>query len=149
MGRENDKTDSKPLERKKSIPFDNLIHSVALGSRDEDTLTSVAGRLAALDREIDDKDRQEIKNVAGGKSLKASINRLLDATNPDKQIEKAQGMFKTEAPTQEQMKKATEELVKVACTPFDNPILRNAIIDIKQRNEQVIDEVSKDQVLVA
>lgn len=146
---ENDKTDSKPLERKKSIPFDKLIHSVALGNRDEDTLTSVAGRLAALDREIDDKDRQEIKNVAGGKSLKELINRLLDAADTDKQIEKAQEIFKTEAPTGEQVKKATEELVKVACTPFDNPTLRNTIIDIKQRNEQVIDEVSQDQVLVA
>ncbi len=146
---ENDKTDTRPLERKKSIPFDKLIHLVALGSRDEDTLTSVAGRLAALDREIDDNDRQEIKNIAGGKSLKELINRLLDATDPDKQIEKAQEIFKTEAPTGEQVKKATEELVKVACTPFDNPTLRNTIIDIKQRNEQVIDEVSQDQVLIA
>ncbi|MBI4288245.1 MAG: hypothetical protein HY671_07460 [Chloroflexi bacterium] len=130
---ENDKTDTRPLERKKSIPFDKLIHLVALGGRDEDTLTSVAGSLAALDREIDDRDRQEIKNVAGGKSLKELINRLLDATDPDRQIEKAQEIFKTEAPTAEQLKKATAELVKVACTPFDNPTLRNAIIDITNR----------------
>ncbi len=146
---ENDKTDSKPLERKKSIPFDKLINSVALGSKDEDTLTSLAGRLAALDREIGDKDKQEIKNAAGGKPLKVLINRLLDATDPDRQIEKAQELFKTDEPNEEQVKQATDELVKIACMPFDAPTLRNTIIDIKQRNEQVIDEVSKDTVLAA
>lgn len=146
---ENDKTDTRPLERKKSIPFDKLINSVALGNRDEDMLTSLAGRLAALDREITDKDREEIKNTAGNKPLKELINSLLDATDPDRQIEKAQEIFKTKEPTAGQIKKATEELVKIACTPFDNPFLRNTLIEIKQRNEQVIDEVSKDNVLVA
>jgi len=146
---ENDKTDSRPLERKRSIPFDKLITSVALGNRDEDTLTSLAGRLAALDREIYDKDRGEIKNAAEGTSLKELINTLLDTADPDKHIEKAQEIFKTAEPTKDQIAKAREELVKVACTPFDNPALRNTIIGIKQRSEQIIDEVSKDEVLVA
>jgi type I restriction enzyme R subunit len=146
---ENDKTDSRPLERKRSVPFDKLINSVALGIRDEDTVTSLAGRLAALDREIDDKDRQEIKNAAGGKSLKELINGLLDATDPDRQAEKAQAMFGTGKPTNEQVEEATYELVNAACTPFDNSTLRNTVVEIKQRNEQVIDIVSKDEVLVA
>jgi type I restriction enzyme R subunit len=146
---ENDKTDSRPLERKRSIPFDKLINSVALGIRDGDTVTSLAGRLAALDREIDDKDRQEIKNAAGGKSLKELINGLLDATDPDRQTQKARELFRTGELTNEQVKKATDELVKIACTPFDNPALRNTVVEIKRRSEQVIDVVSKDEVLVA
>lgn len=146
---ENDKTDSRPLERKKSIPFDKLITSVALGNRDEDTLTSLAGRLAALEREIDDKDKGEIKEAAGGRSLKDLVNMLLDATDPDKQIEKARTLFSVTEPTEDQLEKASAELVKTACTPFDNPHLRNTLIGIKQRNEQVIDEVSKDEVLAA
>ncbi|GAG26289.1 unnamed protein product, partial [marine sediment metagenome] len=52
---ENDKTDSRPLERKRNVPFDKLIISVAMGKRDEDTLTSLAGRLAAMDNEIEAK----------------------------------------------------------------------------------------------
>ncbi|MFC1968097.1 type I restriction-modification enzyme R subunit C-terminal domain-containing protein [Chloroflexota bacterium] len=146
---ENDKTDSRPLERKKSIPFDKLITSVALGNRDEDTLASLAGRLAALDREIDDKDRGEVKAAAEGKPLKELINSLLDTTDPDKQIEKAQDIFNTPEPTREQIVKGREELVKIACTPFDNPTLRNTIIGIKQRSEQIIDTISPDEVLVA
>ncbi len=50
---ESDKTDSRPLERKRSTPFDTLVNLVALGVRDMDTLTSLAGRLARVDRELD------------------------------------------------------------------------------------------------
>ncbi|NQT48305.1 MAG: DEAD/DEAH box helicase family protein, partial [Chloroflexi bacterium] len=58
---ENDKTESRPLERKRTVPFEKLIFSVALGNRDEDTLSSLAARLARLDREISEKDRAEIE----------------------------------------------------------------------------------------
>jgi type I restriction enzyme R subunit len=143
---ENDKTDSRPLERKKSVPFDKLILSVALGTRDEDTLSSLAGRLAALDRETDHNDNKEIKDSSGGKSLKELVNKLLDATDPDKQIDKAKELFNTITPTADQLEKATKELVQTACNPFDNPNLRNTLVAIKQRNEQIIDAVSKDKV---
>jgi len=146
---ENDKTDSRPLERKRSMSFDRLIMSVALGNRDGDTLTSLTGRLARLDREIDERDRREIEDSAGGKSLKQIINNLLDAVDPEKKLEKAKELFNTETPTEEQIKKASEELARVACIPFDNPNLRNTIIEIKKRNEQIIDTVSKDEVIFA
>ncbi|HOD36422.1 MAG TPA: type I restriction-modification enzyme R subunit C-terminal domain-containing protein [Syntrophales bacterium] len=144
---ETDKTDSRPLEKKKTIPFDKLIESVALGNRDEDTLTSLAGRLARMDREIEDKDKKEIQTISGGKSLKEMINTLLDAVDPDKQVEKAKEIYNTDSPSEDQIKKAGDELVKIACTPFDNPKLRNTIIDIKKRSEQIIDTVSKDDVI--
>jgi type I restriction enzyme R subunit len=146
---ESDKTDSRPLERKRSVSFDKLIELVAVGKRDEDTLTSLAGRLARLDREIDKKERGEIEDAAEGKPLKQIINGLLDSVDPDKKLEKAREIFKTESPTEEQIKKAGEELVKVACTPFDNPNLRSTIIEIKERSEQIIDTVSKDRVVLA
>jgi type I restriction enzyme R subunit len=144
---ETDKTDSRPLERKRSVPFEKLITSVAVGVRDKDTITSLAGRLARLDREIDEKDRKEIESAAEGRPLKRIINQLLDAVDPDIHQEKAKELFKTEKPTEDQLKKASEELVKVACTPFDNPKLRNTIIEIKKRNEQIIDTVSKDALI--
>jgi type I restriction enzyme R subunit len=145
---ENDKTESRPLERKISVPFDKLIMLVALGDRNEDTLTSLAGRLARLDRETSEKDRNEIEGTAQGKPLKGIINGLLDAVDPDKQLQKAKEIFRTEMPTAEQVKKATEALTKEACGPFDNPSLRNTIIDIKRRSEQIIDTVSKDAVVL-
>ncbi len=146
---ENDKTDSRPLERKKSVSFDKLIMSVALGNRDEDTITSLAGRLARMDREIEEKDRKEIQKAADGQSLKVIINNLLDAVDPDKRQEKAREIFKTKTPTEEQIKKAGEELARSACAPFDSPKLRNTLIEIKKKNEQIIDTVSKDVVIFA
>jgi type I restriction enzyme R subunit len=144
---ESDKTDSRPLERKKSVPFDKLLISVALGNRDEDTLTTLAGRLARLETEIDDGARKEIRQVTGGVNLPEMVNRLLDAVDPDKQADKAREMFQVEEPSPEQIQEAAEKLAKSACAPFENPQIRNRIIEIKQRNEQVIDTVSKDTVI--
>jgi type I restriction enzyme R subunit len=146
---ESDKTDSRPLERKRSIPFDKLVTSVALGARDADSLTSLAGRLARLDMEIDYKERMEIEATAGGRSLRQIIDVLFDAVDPDKQLEKAKEIFKTDSPTAEQMKEASEELVKDACAPFDDPTFRNTVIDVKKRSEQIIDTVSKDVLVFA
>lgn len=146
---ESDKTDSRPLERKRSIPFEKLIMSVALGARDEDSLSSLAGRLARLDRGLSDKERKEIELSAGGKKLSHVVNELLDAIDPDKQLEKARELFNTENPSAEQVKKASEELVKDACKLFDDPKFRNTVVDVKKRSEQIIDTVSKDVLVFA
>jgi type I restriction enzyme R subunit len=58
---ETDKTDSQPLERNPTVPFDKLLERVALGVRDEDTLTSLAGRLARLDRQLEPRDHAELE----------------------------------------------------------------------------------------
>ncbi|MBA7601870.1 hypothetical protein ES703_08954 [subsurface metagenome] len=146
---ENDKTDSRPLERKRNISFEKLLLSIAMGKRDDDALTTLSGRLARLNREVDEDERSEIEEASGGKTLKQIINNLLDAVDVDKNFEKAREIFNTDLPTEEEMKKAQEELVKFSCEPFDNPEFRNTIIAIKQRNEQIIDTVSKDTVISA
>jgi type I restriction enzyme R subunit len=145
---ENDKTDSRPLERRRTVPFDKLLESVALGVRDEDTLTSLAGRLARLEREITPAEVKEIEATSPA-SLKQTINRLLDAVDADKQTEKAKEMFKTEEPDDQQIKQAAQELAKMACLPFDEPKFRNILADVKKRNEQIIDTVSKDSLSFA
>jgi len=146
---ETDKTDSRPLERKNTIPFEKLVQGVALGIRDKDTINSLAGRLARLDREIEGSDRNELQQVANGKPLKEIINKLLDAIDPDKQQEKAKEIFSTNEPTKEQIEKATEELTKMSCGPFDNPKFRDTLIEIKKKTEQIIDTVSQDILLGA
>lgn len=146
---EKDKTDSRPLERKRSVPFDKLLISVALGNRDDDTLTSLAGRLARMEKELDETETREIESAAGGKALKEIVNGLLDAVDPDKKETKAKELYKTEEPTKEQLKKAEEELKTSACSIFDIPHLRDKIIEIKQRDEQTIDIITKDRVILA
>jgi type I restriction enzyme R subunit len=145
---EHDKTDSRPLERKRAIGFEKLINSVAVGVRDVDTITTLAGRLARLDRKLNKKDRSEIEEVVG-EPFKEVINRLLDAVDPDKHAARAVEMFETEEPDREQIKQAREELANVACAPFDNPKVRQKIIEIKTKNDQIIDTLSPDILLRA
>jgi type I restriction enzyme R subunit len=146
---ENDKTDSRPLERKRSVPFEKLLKSISEGKWNKDTITTLAGRLARLDRQLAEEQREEIEDKAKGKSLKQLINGLLDAVDPDKQIEKAKEIFKTEKPSKKQMKKASYELAKEGCIPFDSPVLRTTILDIRRVTEQIIDTVSEDEVIIA
>jgi len=116
---------------------------------DEDTLTSLAGRLARLDREVGERERREIEEAAEGKPLREIANALLDAVDPDKQREKAQELFSTDRPTPAQIGEASAQLLAEACAPFDKPRLRNALVEIKSRIEQTIDVVSQDAVIMA
>jgi len=48
---ERDKTDSRPLDQKKTVPLDKLLQAVSLGNIEDEVLSSVAARLARLDRD--------------------------------------------------------------------------------------------------
>jgi type I site-specific restriction endonuclease len=80
---ESDKTDSRPMESKPSVAFDKLLLGIAMGARDEATLTTVASRLARLDRMLSQADREEIAKVSGGHSVKQIAAALIKATDPD------------------------------------------------------------------
>jgi REP element-mobilizing transposase RayT len=66
------------------MAFKDLLLGVALGKRDENTLTTMAGRLTRLDRQISGKEAETIKKVSGGKSLAQLSAALLEACDPDK-----------------------------------------------------------------
>ena len=146
---ESDKTDSRPLERKKSVPFDKLVQSIAIGQRDDDTLMTMAGRLAKLNVQLEEEQREELKEAAHGRSLIEITNEFLDAVDPDKQMEKAREMFDVETPSDEQIEKANEKLTTEACLVFDDPEFRKTLIEIRRQQYQIIDTVSKDAIIAA
>jgi type I restriction enzyme R subunit len=73
------KTVAQPLDRERKIGFNRLVDDIAAGWRDDDAISTLAARLAALDRKIDDKARAEIASAAGGLDAKALTHKLLDA----------------------------------------------------------------------
>jgi type I site-specific restriction endonuclease len=79
---ESDETDSRPLDRQPTLKLDKIILGVALGKRDDDTVTTLAGRLARLDREIAPAEAAQIKTIAG-KSISVLAASLLKAIDPD------------------------------------------------------------------
>jgi type I restriction enzyme, R subunit len=136
------KTVSQPLERDRVISFDRLIDDIAAGRRDDDAFATLAGRLAALDRRIGDKDRAAIVKASGGVDLSGLASRLLDAIDPDalaKRVPK-------DAPEPEQ-KKAREQAKEAAVTIFDDPTLRRLLKDVKAAADIRIDAISTDAVV--
>lgn len=144
---ESDKTDSRPLERKKSVSFDKLVQSIAIGQRDEDTLMTMAGRLAKLNIQLEEEQHKELKEAAKGRSLIEITNELLDSVDPDKHIEKAREMYEVETPSDDQIEKAAEKLTTKSCRVFDDPIFRKTLIEIKKQQYQIIDIVSQDAII--
>ncbi len=146
---ESDKTDSRPLERQRTVAFDKLLLGVALGKRDEDTLTTLAGRLARLDREISRDERKNLAELSGGKTLSELSGTLLRAIDPEAIAERATGDPGTlpadVAP--DAMETARKGLADEACAPFDVPALRDALAKAKQDAEQTIDKVTIDAVI--
>jgi type I restriction enzyme R subunit len=146
---EGKKTISQPLERKRTIPFDKLIDQIAQGRRDFDSISSLAGRLAALDRQIDDEDRQRIEalGVPAGTSLKEISSGLLQSISPDLiDAEVVARHGSVEAATEAQVQAIEDEFKDRACKPIDNAGLRSLIKVIKAKADIVIDEGTVDQV---
>jgi type I restriction enzyme, R subunit len=141
---------SQPMERKRTVPFDKLIDQIAQGRRDEDAISSLAARLAALDRQVDPEDRQRIADTAKGITLRALAGRLLHAISPD--IVEAEVIARhgsAEAASARQVKAVEAALRDQACGPLDDAELRKLIKAVKKKNDIVIDELSADELTVA
>ena len=61
---ESELSESFSLDRHPTVPFDKLLDMVAMGDREPDTLSSLASRLARLDRRLSPQDRQAVESVA-------------------------------------------------------------------------------------
>ncbi len=142
------KTASQPLITKPSVPLKDLATGVMMGVRDEDTVSSLAGRLARLDRELDADDRSRIADLAGGTKLAEIVKGLLDAIDPDRIEEAAKEATKGEEPTGEQRTQARDKLVGQAANVFTGPLI-NLIDNIRREKEQTIDHENLDTVLTA
>jgi type I restriction enzyme, R subunit len=142
------KTDSRPLERKPTVTLKNLMLNVVMGSRDEDTVTSLANRLARLNAQLTPEEKQKFKDQAG-KPITDCIHDLFDAFNPDKNDEAAQKKFRLPDdadPTKEQIKQVQDEMAFEAAKIFEKPNLRDFIENARKDHEQIIDKVNLDTV---
>ena len=66
---EQDKTESKPLDRKPTVPFETVMQLVAAGAAQADLVSTLAARLTRLDCQLAEDQRQEIAKAAGGHDL--------------------------------------------------------------------------------
>jgi type I restriction enzyme, R subunit len=146
-------TDAPSLDRKPTTSLKRLLQAVAYGSADEEVVSTVASRLARIERQINDRDRETIAAASGGQTLRELIGEMVGATDPERQALAARERFDLPPdaePTEEQITQAAGSLLQQAVMPLaSNPELRTCILDLQQRYEQLIDAFSQDEVTVA
>jgi len=146
---EQDKTDSRPMEKKRNVSFEKLLQSVSLGNIEPEVISSIAVRMARMEHAISAEDHTEIRKLAD-KSLKILCAGLITAIDPDRHVERAKldnpGVAE---PSEAQIQKAAAVLIQEAVKPLHNPELRELLVDLKKKSEQTIDVVSKDRVIEA
>jgi type I restriction enzyme R subunit len=124
-----------------------------MGGKEPDVLSSLASRLARLDKACDEEQRERVRTAADGVGLSALSHDLLQALDPDQQVARARAMFELppEAePAPEQQAQAAEALLGEATRRLrETPALRTLILDLRRETEQIIDEVSKDELVHA
>ncbi len=148
---EDEKTATKPLDRKPTVALDKIMGLVAAGAADADLVSTLAARLARLDRQLSPAQKTAVAKEAGGKDLPALCTSLLRSIDADETTKKAVEKFKLpegQEPTDKQLQQVEQEQMRDALKPFHNPRLRNTILAARD-SFQVIDESTKDKVLRA
>ncbi|MDQ6962753.1 MAG: DEAD/DEAH box helicase family protein, partial [Mariprofundaceae bacterium] len=146
------KTDSRPLERKPTIPMKDLLGAVSMGVADEDLFLSLANRLIRLDKQITDKEKDTLREFSSGKNLKTITKELIGAYDQDEIDKKAQIEMdqipvqdRTPARMDEAKQTAQEALIRQAASTF-NGELNHYLDNVRREHEQMIDSVNIDTV---
>ena len=145
------KTASQPLDTKPTVPLRDLAMGVMMGAHDEDTVSSLAGRLARLNRRLDPTEQERVRKQAGGIELTSIVGNLLAAIDPDRIDVKAReiGSVPDSAePSPATRDKAQEQLVSDAAGVFNGELIE-LIDSIRRDKDQTIDHDSLDTVLRA
>ena len=124
---------------------------VMMGAHDEDTVSSLAGRLARLSQRLDPAEQARIREQAGGIELTGIVGNLLQAIDPDRIDEKAREIGSVPdgaEPSPATSDKAQELLVGEAASVFNGELIE-LIDSIHHAKDQTIDHDSLDTVLRA
>jgi type I restriction enzyme, R subunit len=145
------KTDSSPMEKKPGVSLKDLLNAVAVGAKDEELFTSLANRLARLDRQITEKEKQKFEELSGGKTVPQVVKGLLNSFNPDVLDDirqKVEEEMAGAAPVQkeEKIKELQEELQRNAARVF-NGELNEYIENVRRAHEQKIDLHNIDELV--
>ena len=145
------KTASQPLITKPSVPLKDLAMGVMMGASDTDTVSSLAGRLARLNKQLDSDEQARIKKAAKGVELTHLVNGLFDAIDADRVEAKALDLVQQPVgtdPGDDKRKEAQAELVKAATHVFNGELIE-LIDSIRREKEQKIDHDNLDELIRA
>ena len=142
-------SDTHSLQKKPNVAFKTLLDKAIDKNADTNDIESLIYRLSRLNIKLNQEDKDEITNANNGKSLIDIGRILLEGIDADKRMENAKKQFHTDEPTKEQINMIAKQMIDEACKVFDSAKLRKTILDIKRNNEQVIDDISIDELIEA
>jgi type I restriction enzyme R subunit len=144
-------SDTRPLDKHPTVSLRVLLDHVAANGTHDEYLASLASRISRIDKQCDADDRKKVDEASGGVSLASIAAGLVHAIDDDVQEQAARKMFALSQdvdPSDEQIRKAAEPLKREAIhTLMSRPALRKLILDLRHKFEQVVDEVSKDELI--
>ncbi len=146
------KTESRPLERKPTVPLKDLLRAVSVGARDEDLFLSLAGRLARLEKQMTPNELKKFEEKSGGKKISEVVKSLLYTFDPDRIESAAENIIDQKgalaiAPS-EARKQAKENLAESAAAIF-KPEVNEYIEFVRKAHDQIIDTVNIDTLAFA
>jgi len=125
------KTTSRQIDRFPTASLKQLMQSVLLGARDEDTLTSLAAKLIRLDKQMTDRELDKFAKLCTEENI------ILEKVSPNGLAGGLLNAF--DADYIADSGKPKDELIKTAVIPFFNPNLRNYLENIRRNHDQIID----------
>ena len=141
--------DTRSLLKRPTVSLKELMDRAADRNVQVEDIESLVYRLSRLDRKLGQDDKDEICKASDGKTLSDIGTALLDSISPDTVTEAVRRQHNTPKPKHDEIKVVEKALIDKACSVFDSPRLRRAILDLKSKCEQVIDDVSIDELLEA
>ena len=145
------KTASTPLITKLGVPLKDLAMGVMMGASDTDTVSSLAGRLARLNKQLDKHDHARIAEKSGGVTLSSIVSGLIAAIDGDNVEAKAlelAGQPEGTNPGDANRDKAQAQLVKAAANHFTGDLIE-LIDSIRRDKEQKINHDHQDTLVSA
>ena len=145
------KTASQPLITKPSVPLKDLAMSVMMGATDEDTVSSLAGRLARLNKQLDTDDQRRIRELAGGMELTQLVGKLFSAIDADNIEARALELARLPVgsdPGDDKRQQAQQQLVSEAAKVLNGELIE-LIESIRRDKEQTIDHDNLDELVRA
>jgi type I restriction enzyme, R subunit len=146
------KTDSRPLEKKPGMSLKEVLERIHLGDTSEDMLTTLANRLIRLDKQINEKEKGAFAAKAGGQTINHVVKELLNAYDADT-VEGLRLKVEAEKPNATPEGKNLQlttyhlQLIDDATNIFNDPDLRNYIIDVRKKYDQLIDTTNGDEIV--
>jgi type I restriction enzyme, R subunit len=145
------KTDSRPLEKAPGVSLKEVLQRIAVGDRSEEIMSTLANRLLRLDKQISEHERAQFEEKANGLNIPQVVRMLLHAHDPDTregivQSVRQEMLGGAAADIEREVEQRMNTVLDTAVQCFHNPDLREYLVDVRRKYDQIIDVVNIDQL---